>query len=155
MLGKDYPNFYARVGYAAAAELATELVSEFQSGQTDAVYLVYNQFLSAISQRPTRVQLLPFVRPTESSAGDDNFLYEPSRAGVLARLVPQALAVKVFRAIRESVAAEHGARMSAMDSATNNARDLIDQLTLNYNRTRQAVITKELMEIVSGAEALK
>lgn len=159
-LEKDYAGLYAKAGYAAASELAGELVEGFKSGKFDAVHLVFNEFLSAISQRPSRVQLLPFERPQAkaSKAGVEagvDFLYEPSRQAVLEKLVPQALSMKVFRALLESVAAEHGARMSAMDNATNNARDLIDALSLTYNRTRQAVITKELMEIVSGAEALK
>jgi F-type H+-transporting ATPase subunit gamma len=158
-LEKDYAGFFARPPYQAATELGRELVTEFETGKADAVYLVYNEFLSAISQRPTRAQLLPLVRPAakaaDGAATDSDFLYEPSQQGVLERLVPQAVNMRLFRAILESVAAEHGARMSAMENATNNARDLIDALTLTYNRTRQAVITKELMEIVSGAEALK
>jgi F-type H+-transporting ATPase subunit gamma len=156
-LGKDHPSLYGKLNYATASEFAAELVTEFASGETDAVYLVYNEFISAISQSPTRKQLLPFVRPeAKATTGpQQDFEFEPSRGQVLERLVPQSLAVKVFRALLESVAAEHGARMNAMDNATNNARDIITALTLTYNRTRQAAITKELVEIVSGAEALK
>ena len=136
------------------------------------MYLVYNQFGSAISQTVTLEQVLPLqtlapaaapataastagsasVAPTHARV---DFKYEPDRQAVLDRLVPQAVAIKVYRALLESVASEHGARMSAMENATSNATDMINSLTLSYNRTRQAVITKELMEIVSGAEALK
>ena len=160
-LGKDHPSLITKPSYQAAADLSSEWVAEFQSGAVDAVYLVFNEFVSAIAQKPVRVQLLPFTRPperkdrSEPGLSADDFIFEPSKPALLEKLVPQALAVKVFRALLESVAAEHGARMSAMDNATNNARDIIDALTLNYNRTRQAAITKELMEIVSGAEALK
>src|SRR5207237_4306561 len=97
----------------------------------------------------------PSALSAPSGPGQVDFKYEPNQGDVLYRLVPQALAIKVYRALLESVAAEHGARMSAMENATSNAPDMIGKLTLTYNRTRQAVITNELMEIVSGAEALK
>ena len=140
-------------------------------GEVDAVYVVYNEFLSAISQRVTLAQLLPLQAlsvsaPTAAQVGQApavaaptpalvDFKYEPGRQEVLDRLVPQAVSIKLYRALLESVASEHGARMSAMENATSNASDMIASLSLTYNRTRQAVITKELMEIVSGAEALK
>jgi F-type H+-transporting ATPase subunit gamma len=126
---------------------------------------VYNQFGSAIRQTVTLEQVLPLqtLAPAAAPAAGStapaharvDFKYEPDRQAVLDRLVPQAVAIKVYRALLESVASEHGARMSAMENATSNATDMINSLTLSYNRTRQAVITKELMEIVSGAEALK
>lgn len=154
---KDFPGLYSRVDYRTAGEVASAFVTDFLSGEVDAVFLVYNEFISAISQRVTTVQLLPAQAPearrTEPAPVD--FKYEPDMRSVLDELVPQALAVRFYRALLESIASEHGARMSAMEKATSNASEMIDRLTLFYNRTRQAVITKELMEIVSGAEALK
>ncbi len=159
---RDYPGLYSKVTYRAAADVADELAAHFLSGKVDAVYLVYNEFLSAISQKVTLTQLLPLQTfgPAADGAGKAapaqvDFKYEPDQAAVLNRLVPQALAIKFYRALLESVASEHGARMSAMENATSNAAEMIGKLTLFYNRTRQAAITKELMEIVSGAEALK
>ena len=157
-LRKDFPGLYQRVSYGTAAEISQELAAEFTSGRVDAIYLVYNEFITAISQKVEVVPLLPlssFGEKKNDGAVLIDFKYEPDQQAVLDRLVPQALAIKVYRALLESVASEHGARMSAMESATNNASDMISNLTLTYNRTRQAVITKELMEIVSGAEALK
>jgi F-type H+-transporting ATPase subunit gamma len=163
---RDYAGMYSRVSYREAANLAQELSQSVLKGEVDAVFLVYNEFLSAISQRVTLTQMLPLQslaapepekdkKAAAAAASLVDFKYEPDRQGVLDRLVPQALAIKIYRALLESVASEHGARMSAMESATNNASDMIGKLTLLYNRTRQAVITKELMEIVSGAEAQK
>lgn len=158
-LRKDYAGLYNRVSYRAAADIAQELSGRFLRGEVDAVYLVYNEFLSAISQKVSLTQLLPLQavgeKPREGASSLVDFEYEPGRQAVLDQLVPQALAIKIYRALLESVASEHGARMSAMENATSNATDMIGKLTLVYNRTRQAVITKELMEIVSGAEALK
>ena len=122
----------------------------------DAVYLVYNEFKSAMTQNVTVEPLLPIAPaelPAEETAVD--FIYEPNKLILLDRLLPMYVEVEVYRALLESVASEHGARMTAMDSATKNASDMIDRLTLVYNRARQAAITKELMEIIGGAEALK
>jgi len=157
---KDHAGLYGRLSYATARALAEELTTEFLEDRVDQVLLVYNEFVSAITQRVILTPLLPFEQPAaqESSGGPRalvDFEYEPTKDAVLARLVPQAVAIRVYRALLESVASEHGARMSAMENATNNAEDAISRLTLTYNRTRQAAITKELMEIVSGAEALK
>ena len=159
-LRKDFPGLYSKISYRSAADLAQELAANFLSGQVDSVFLVYNEFVSAINQKVSLVQLLPFQSAVaaESASGAGaaiDFKYEPSQQAVLNQLVPQTLAIKMYRALLESVASEHGARMSAMESATSNASDMIGSLTLFYNRTRQAAITKELMEIVSGAEALK
>jgi F-type H+-transporting ATPase subunit gamma len=158
----DHAGLYAKMSYQTARSLSEELTREFVEGRVDQVLVAYNEFVSAISQRVVLAPLLPFDRPA-GEGGDPlkearaqiDFEYEPSKEAVLDRLVPQAVATRVYRALLESVASEHGARMSAMENATNNASDAISRLTLNYNRTRQAVITKELMEIVSGAEALK
>ncbi|MDC0712754.1 ATP synthase F1 subunit gamma [Stigmatella sp. ncwal1] len=162
---KDYGGLYQRLNYLAAREMAQELTAGFLKGEVDAVYIVYNEFISAISQKITVEQLLPLqtfgpaagtpaaTATTATSLVD--FEYEPGRQDVLDQLVPQAISIKLYRALLESVASEHGARMSAMENATRNASDMIADLSLHYNRTRQAVITKELSEIVSGAEALK
>lgn len=168
---KDFGFLYQRLNYTQAAGVAEEMSARFMRGEVDAVYVVYNEFLSAISQRVTLAQLLPLQAlsvgaPSAAQVGQAapvaaptqtlvDFKYEPARQDVLDRLVPQAVSIKLYRALLESVASEHGARMSAMENATSNASDMIASLSLTYNRTRQAVITKELMEIVSGAEALK
>ncbi|WP_225411923.1 ATP synthase F1 subunit gamma [Stigmatella hybrida] len=162
---KDYGGLYQRLNYLAAREMAEELTASFLNGEVDAVYVVYNEFISAISQKITVEQLLPLQNfapaapagtPAAATATSMvDFEYEPDRQAVLDRLVPQAISIKLYRALLESVASEHGARMSAMENATRNASDMIADLSLHYNRTRQAVITKELSEIVSGAEALK
>jgi F-type H+-transporting ATPase subunit gamma len=158
---KDHAGFFNRLSYETARALAEELTAEFFEDRVDQVLLAYNEFVSAITQRVVLTPLLPFERPAAEEGQSSglrsliDFEYEPSKQSVLDRLVPQAVAIRVYRALLESVASEHGARMSAMENATNNADDAISKLTLTYNRTRQAAITKELMEIVSGAEALK
>jgi F-type H+-transporting ATPase subunit gamma len=164
---KDFGGLYQRLNYRSAADVAEELTASFLNNEVDAVYVVYNEFISAITQKVTLQQILPlqaFGTPTAPAPGAPvtpgaaalvDFKYEPDRQAVLDRLVPQAVSIKLYRALLESVASEHGARMSSMENATSNATDMISQLSLTYNRTRQAVITKELMEIVSGAEALK
>jgi F-type H+-transporting ATPase subunit gamma len=146
--------------------VACVVVDAFVNGQTDAVYLVYNEFKSAVQQRVvvepllpvTHAQVTPGGAPTAADTTDTtpiDFLYEPSKKELLDVLLPQFIQSQVHRALLESVASEFGARMTAMESATNNAKEMIADLTLKYNRVRQAAITKELMEIVSGAEALK
>jgi len=157
---KDYPGLMSNVSHAAAQEIAAEVMQRFLDKEVDAVFVCFNEFVSAISQKVRMVQLLPFEPPTvettaetpDSSTMDP--LYEPSRQEVLNHLVPRALSVRLYRALLESVASEHGARMTAMESATNNAGEMLDKLSLFYNRTRQAAITRELVEIVSGAQAL-
>jgi len=139
---------------ALAAELAAELTKRFVEEQTDAVYLVYTRFRSVISQQPTALPVLPVPTPTEATAEVD-YIFEPERPALLARLLPRYVEALLTQAVLESVASEQGARMTAMDNATRNAGDMIGRLTLSMNRARQATITKELMEIVSGAEALK
>jgi F-type H+-transporting ATPase subunit gamma len=163
---KDFAGLYATLNYRSAANVAEELAAAFLNDEVDAVYVVYNEFVSAITQNVVVAQLLPLQPATAKAATPAaetvaaapalvDFKDEPSRQAVLDRLVPQAVNIKLYRALLESVASEQGARMSAMENATNNATDMISSYTLLYNRTRQAVITKELMEIVSGAEALK
>jgi|CXWL01.1.fsa_nt_gi F-type H+-transporting ATPase subunit gamma len=157
LLRKDNPGLLAKVKYESASDVAKELSARFTKGEVDAVYICYNEFRSAISQAVVFNRLLPFEASATGDAGGPtiDFAYEPSSQEVLNKLLPQAMAIKVYRALLESIASEHGARMTAMENATTNASDMIGKLTLFYNRTRQAVITKELMEIVSGAEALK
>src|SRR3954453_16678511 len=159
---KDYVGFFGRLRYSMAKEVADDLIVEFRERKLDAVHLLYNQFKSAMTQSITLSQLLPIVAPAEQqqAPGKGGFItpehiYEPSRPQLLEHLIPRQLAMQMWRALLESEASEHGARMTAMDSATNNANDMIGRLSLEYNRARQASITKELMEIVSGAEALK
>jgi F-type H+-transporting ATPase subunit gamma len=159
---KDYVGFFGRLRYAQAREVADDLIQAYEKDELDAVYLLYNEFKSAIVQQISLVQLLPLQpRALEKRApGEKGFItpehiFEPSRPEVLQALIPRFLAMQVWRALLESEASEHGARMTAMDSATKNASEMIGRLTLDYNRARQAAITKELMEIVSGAEALK
>jgi F-type H+-transporting ATPase subunit gamma len=153
---KDYTGVHANLAFGKADEIAREYAERYLSGEVDAVLLCYNEFKSAISQKPVVVQLLPVETPPASSqATGIDFKYEPSRERLLASLLPRHVSMQVWRALLESAASEHGARMSAMESATKNAEEMIGMLTLQYNRARQAYVTKELMEIVGGAEALK
>jgi len=142
--------------FALAADLGNDLITQFREEKTDEVWLLYSEFRSAISQRPTLKRIFPVedLAASPETAGAD-YKYEPSADAVLEALLPRYVHVQIFRALLESAASENGARMTAMDSATNNASEMIDRLTLLYNRARQAAITKELVEIVSGAEALK
>jgi len=198
-LTHTWDDVWDKLSYERANEIAAVLAGQFQMAQLDAVYMIYNEFKSAIAQKVVLVQLLP-IRPLEGweekdvikigelaavsgdrravagretelsldmgeqwtpseslVEGDVGFehVYEPDRKGVLDNILPQHLGVQIWRALLESSAAEHGARMSAMDAASRNAKELIGKLTLKMNRARQAAITTELMEIVSGAEALK
>jgi F-type H+-transporting ATPase subunit gamma len=141
-------------------ELARTVMQSFAEGAVDTVQLVFNEFRSAIQQRVVIEQIVPVLpTPAEAAGAADaspvDFTYEPSRDQLLSALIPLFVESQIRRALLESIASEFGARMTAMDSATNNARDIISSLTLQYNRARQAAITKELMEIVGGAEALK
>ena len=151
-----------RLSFADAQRVADRILSLFEAGEFDVCTLFYNRFRSAISQIVTRQQLIPF--PVESGAaaqpaagGDEAkavYEFEPDEQDILADLLPRNVAVQIYRALLENSASEQGARMTAMDNATRNAGDMIKRLTLQYNRTRQASITKELIEIISGAEAL-
>jgi len=152
------------VAEARAQEVALTILELFQTAQVDAVYLIFNEFKSAIQQRVVTEPLLPLVAgrlaagaaaASTSMSGQIDFLYEPDKRQLLDALLPMYVQSQVYRALLESIASEFGARMTAMDSATGNAKEVIARLTLQYNRARQAAITKELMEIVSGAEALK
>jgi F-type H+-transporting ATPase subunit gamma len=135
-------------------ELANLVCHDFLEEKVDRVYLLFNEFRSAISQKPFLVQVLP-VKPQLHEPVEGDLVYEPSKEELLEHLLPLYVQNNLYRAALESIASELGARMSAMDSATRNAGEMIDRLTLQYNRARQAAITKELLEIISGAEALK
>jgi F-type H+-transporting ATPase subunit gamma len=141
-----------RIGYANAQGIARDVLARFDAGEFDVATLVFNRFQSVISQIPTVQQVIPalFEGATTSALYD----YEPSEEGILADLLPRNVATQVFTALLENGASEQGARQSAMDNATRNAGDMINRLTIQYNRSRQAAITKELIEIISGAEAL-
>jgi F-type H+-transporting ATPase subunit gamma len=145
-----------RVEFSDARDIASRIINLLAAGEVDRVTIVYNRFVSVISQVVTEQQLVPAPVPETgaSAAGDAVYEFEPDEETILQRLLPQALAVQIYRALLESAAGEHGARMTAMDNATRNAGDMIKRLTLNYNRARQANITKELIEIISGAEAV-
>ena len=148
--------FLKRVRYDDAAMIADYLAEAYTSGKYDVIYAIYNEFKSAIRQEVVIEKLLP-IEPMELREGDVpvDFIYEPSRDEVLKELLPLHLRTQVYRIFLESSASEHGARMTSMDNATKNAEDMIRKLTLQYNKARQAYITKELLEIVAGAEALK
>jgi F-type H+-transporting ATPase subunit gamma len=147
-----------RVGFAEANEVAAMITAMLEAGEFDVCSLLYNRFHSVISHIPTAQQLIPAELPAVPAGADAaaqaDYEYEPDEATILAQLLPKNLAIQIYRAMLESAAGEHGARMNAMDSATRNAGDMINKLTLVYNRTRQANITRELIEIISGAEAL-
>jgi F-type H+-transporting ATPase subunit gamma len=148
-----------RLTFATASKIGERVTEMFRAGEFDACTIVYNKFKSAMTQIVTRQQIVPFTapdaEPAEATGGAGAvYEYEPEEDEILADLLPRNLAVQLFRALLENGASEEGARMTAMDSATRNAGDMINKLTLTYNRTRQAQITKELIEIISGAEAV-
>ena len=147
------------VTYDKAADVARELARRYAAGEVDEVLLVYNEFVSTMTQTPRVSQLLPFEPPksegSESAVESLPYEIEPDPAALLAALVPKAVEIEVFRALLENQSGEHAARMTAMESATKNTEELIETLTLQYNRARQAAITSELVEIVTGAQALE
>jgi len=155
---KVHENITTDATYKTAQLIGEEVVASYTEEKYDAVYVVYNAFQSAIVQNVTLEQVLPILPKKKDDAAEAvgvDYLYEPDKAGVLEQILPKMVEVQIFRALLESNASEQGARMSAMDSATRNAKEMIGKLTLQYNRARQAAITKELMEIISGAESIK
>ena len=148
-------NLFGGPNHALAESVGRELARSFAAGEVDSVYLLYNKFHSAISQVPTVERLLPLTATASDDDSATDYLYEPDAATLLERLLRQYITVLIHRAFLESLASFHGAQMTAMDSASKNASEMIDRLTLQMNRARQGAITTELMEIVSGAEALK
>ena len=142
-----------KMGYDVAQSIARDILSRFDAGEFDVATLFFNRFQSVISQIPTAQQVIP-ASFSDAAGASTLYDYEPSEEGILADLLPRGVATQVFTALLENGASEQGARMSAMDNATRNAGDMINRLTIQYNRSRQAAITKELIEIISGAEAL-
>jgi len=148
-----------RLTFDAADRVAERIARMYGDGEFDVCTIIYNRFKSAMTQFVTTQQLIPFAPPAAGAAADRalagaTYEYEPDESEILAELLPRNLSVQVYRALLENGASEQGARMTAMDSATRNAGDMINRLTINYNRSRQAYITKELIEIISGAEAV-
>jgi F-type H+-transporting ATPase subunit gamma len=160
-LKRDYGQYFVahvdmaevkRVGYVNAQTVAREVLTRFEAGEFDIATIFYNRFQSVISQIPTALQVIP--AKFEDASASSLYDYEPGEEAILADLLPRSVATQLFTALLENGASEQGARMSAMDNATRNAGDMINRLTIQYNRSRQAAITKELIEIISGAEAL-
>ena len=155
---------FQRVRYADAKRIADAAIEEFSSGRVSKVFIVYNEFKSVMQQRVTTEQLLPIPKlaagsqggqaPKAPVLGDVDYIYEPGPAHILGDLLPKHIEIQVYRALLESAAAEHAARMTAMDAATKNSGEIIDSLTLYMNKVRQAAITREIIEVVSGAQAL-
>src|SRR5271157_5224711 len=141
----------AKVVYGETAAIARQAIEMFRDGRTDAVYLLYNEFKSVVSQKLTLERVLPLEMPEQSAPVD--YIFEQPAAEILNELLPRCVEMEFYRALLESAAAEHAARMTAMDAATSNAADMIERLTLYMNRVRQASITKEIIEVVSGAAA--
>jgi len=148
--------FFDKLAYAHAAALGQELAKAYMAEEADEIQLVYNEFKSVATQRVVVERLLPIepLQPPEELAAID-FIYEPSPAAILESLLPKHVEVQVYRALMESLAGEYGARMTAMEAATTNASEMIDLLTLQFNKARQERITRELLEVVGGAEALR
>ena len=148
----EHVGVFQALRYPTAQAIARELIADFTGGKVDRVYLLYNEFKSVIQQRIVVEQLLPIERnaidPKEPLL---DYLYEPEPAGIFASILPRHVEIQVWRALLESAAAEHGARMASMDAASNNAGEMIGKLTLYMNKVRQAAITKEIIEVVSGA----
>ena len=149
---------FQQVKYSHAQELAASAIEQFTEGRVSSVYLLYNEFKSVMSQNVVVERLLPMPRLTPENGGVDgpqvDYLYEPSAEEILTSIVPRHVEIQVYRALLESAAAEHAARMTAMDAATRNAQEMVDKLTLYMNKVRQAAITREIIEVVSGAQAL-
>jgi len=144
-----------RVGYANAQDIAKDVLGRFDAGDFDVATIFFSHFVNVVTQIPTAQQIIPAsFETTEGDSDGSVYDYEPSEEAILADLLPRGVATQIFAALLENGASEQGARMSAMDNATRNAGDMIDKLTIEYNRSRQAVITNELIEIISGAEAL-
>jgi F-type H+-transporting ATPase subunit gamma len=156
---RDMIGFWDKLAYGHAQELADYFMQQYLDGEVDEVHLMFNEFRSVAVQRPVRVQLLPIPKAeaaaTTGPEATVDYIYEPSPEAILGDLLPRHVRMQVYRALMESLAGEYGARMTAMEAATKNAKEMIDILTIQYNKARQEKITKELLDIVGGAEALK
>ncbi len=152
----EYIHFSSRVEFSKAKEISEKVIAAYSAGEVDAVYAIYNEFKSVLAQRLTLEKLLPIDQPEAQSSATTthvDYIYEQPEAEILNALLPRHLQAQVFRILLESAAAEHAARMTAMDAATNNAAELIESITLHMNKVRQASITREIIEIVSGASS--
>jgi F-type H+-transporting ATPase subunit gamma len=150
----EYVNFFSKLDVAHARDISQQLTGMYSNAEVDAVYITYNEFKSAIQQRIVVEKLLPLGgADLGGTASRGDYIFEQSPQEILNRLLPRYVEIEIYRALLESAAAEHGARMAAMDTASRNAGDMIDSLTLNMNRVRQAAITREIIEVVSGAGA--
>ena len=151
----DFINIFSRLNYGHAKDISERVIDAYTKAEFDAVYIVYNEFKSIIQQRLVVEKLLPFDRGELGAGGPGiDYIYEQDPQEIFNRLLPRYVETQIFRALLESAASEHGARMAAMDTATRNAGEMIEMLTLNMNRVRQAAITREIIEVVSGAGAL-
>ncbi|HTG38675.1 F0F1 ATP synthase subunit gamma [Sphingomonas sp.] len=153
----EEPGDLGKLTFDSARGYADDLIARFQAGEFDVAHLFYANFKSVLTQEPTEQQILPVRVPTASASQSDGgavMEYEPDEESILADLLPRNVAIQIYRALRENAASEQGSKMTAMDNATRNAGDLIKRLNIEYNRSRQAAITTELVEIISGAEAL-
>jgi F-type H+-transporting ATPase subunit gamma len=151
----DFNATMGAISFAGAQEIGQKVMEAFTSGQVDAVYVVYNRFKNAAVQEVMTEQVLPIAAPAaEGHAAQSDYLYSPSKEEILLDLIPTTIKIQVFKALLDSVASEHGARMTAMHKATDNANSMRSELRLQYNKARQAAITNEILEIVAGAEAL-
>jgi F-type H+-transporting ATPase subunit gamma len=150
-----FTDIFSRLDYGHAKEISETITEAYSKSELDAVYLVYNEFKSVIQQRLVVEKILPFDRgELAAPQATIDYIYEQPPQEIFNRLLPRYVETQIFRALLESAASEHGARMAAMDTATRNAGEMIDMLTLNMNRIRQAAITREIIEVVSGAGAL-
>jgi F-type H+-transporting ATPase subunit gamma len=164
-IATHHEGLLAKVTYPRVSEIANELLEAFKKEELDAIYIIYNEFKSAISQTITTERLIPIsdevpegvagIWAKSEMDGMTNYIFEPGKEAILEEIVPRHFRMQLFRCVLESVASEHGARMSAMENATKNASEMIGSLTLEYNKARQEKITRELMEIVGGVEAMK
>jgi F-type H+-transporting ATPase subunit gamma len=154
---RAWTGFSGKLSYSSAQEVANDVIESYLNETVDEVHLVYNEFKNVVQQKVVTVKLLPMTPPEAAEEGAEHvdFIYEPSERALLERLLPKNVEIQVFRALLESQASEEAARMTAMENATKSANEMIENLTLQYNKARQATITKELMDIVGGVEALK
>ncbi len=156
-LKKAWTGISGKISYANAQDISNEIIEKYTNETVDEVILIYNEFKSAIAQKVVIAKLLPLapIEASEETLPVYNFIYEPTKEAIFTSLVPKNVEIQIFRALIESQASEEAARMAAMENATKSANDMISSLTLQYNKARQATITKELMDIVGGVEALK
>jgi F-type H+-transporting ATPase subunit gamma len=150
----NHSEVFDNLTFEEVSSIADTLMAHFSEGTYDRIVLVYNRFKNAATQIVTTEQFLPIQPLTDGERGNSDYIFEPSEAEIVEQLIPKSLKTQLFKAVRDSFASEHGARMTAMHKATDNASEMKDQLTLTYNKARQAAITNEILEIVGGAEAL-